>query len=573
MLGVSLVGWLGVSGDLKERLSTLTIAQVSHEVRLPNWCDALEAGTDFWFLGTGLGTYRYAYQPYQSRPIEEWFYHAENQYLEAFVEGGVVAVLLLLAAIVLGFAAAQTLVRSDARSSAVGLGVAGLFALTSQSVHAIFDFGLSIPANMLLFALICGAVTGGAAQGKRQKAKGESPDSSSLFPFSFFLFPYSVLRGRWIVFPIIGFLAVQGFLGFREVSVAASVDEAISDIPKLDTLTSLDRESVHRTIERLTAAASLRPDDAGLHAQLAKLWIYRYRLQTYDALKAEIAAMGTSPDSDLWELTAVAVLHQRANALRQAGRIADWQTLRNDPLVSGNLTPAVEHLLSARTACPILPRTDLRLAALAFLNDSGASAGRRYLERAVRLAPSDPDVLYAAGCLADHVRLEELAYQCWRQCLSLSERYRAEILEKAKPRLGLAEMVDRLLPQSPEFLLDFAREEYPDQTSREERRLLASKARQLIRVQQSRLTGRQRHHLDAVAHTLSDRPEAAVESYRRALSLAPFKVDWRLELAKLLQQQGRIGEALEEARICASLAPKRHDVRCCLSELSRTGHR
>jgi len=557
VLGVSLVSWLGMSGDLRARFSKMTDTGIGREVRLLNWCDAVKAGTDFWFLGTGLGTYRYAYQPYQDHPIKEWFYHAENQYLEAFVEGGVVGLSLLLAAIVLSFTAAQTLIRSGAHSSTIGAGVAGLFALTSQSVHAICDFGLFIPANMLLFALICGAVTG-------RTVRGLSRTSQPLLP------ALAVPHARWFVFPVIGLLAVNGLLGFHEVSVAASVDDAISGIPKLNTARSLDRESVDRAIKRVTLATNVRPDDAELHSHLAKLWIYRYRLQTYDVLKAERAAADANPKPDLWKLTDIGVLHHHANALRRAGRLAQWQAIRDDPLVSGNLASAVEHLLAAKAACPILPKIDLKLAALAFLTDAETADGGRRLRQAVRLAPSDPDVLYTAGLLADHAQHEALAYRCWRQCLSLSGRFQAEILERTESRLGLAEMVDRLLPQSPEFLLDFAREKFPDQTFQEERRLLASKARQLIRVQHSRFSPGKRHYLNAVVYRLADRPEEAVESYQTALSLAPFEVDWRLELATLLKQQGQMTKAHEEARLCASLAPRRRDIRCFLSELNHT---
>ncbi|MCH7685786.1 MAG: O-antigen ligase family protein, partial [Planctomycetes bacterium] len=96
LLGLGLIYWLGFGGHIEQRMSTLADERITEEVRLKNWIDATHAAADFWGLGTGLGTYRYAYQPYQTHLAESWFYNAENQYLEALVEGGIVGLGLMI---------------------------------------------------------------------------------------------------------------------------------------------------------------------------------------------------------------------------------------------------------------------------------------------------------------------------------------------------------------------------------------------------------------------------------------------------------------------------------------------
>ena len=129
-----------------------------------NWADGWRAAEDLLPAGSGLGTYRYIYRAYQQQPYDVWYYHAENQYLQALVEAGLPGLGLLLAVLGLVALACWRLLQHAPDAATYALGVAGTFALSSQAIHAVFDFGLYLPANMLLLALICGAVCGRAAR-------------------------------------------------------------------------------------------------------------------------------------------------------------------------------------------------------------------------------------------------------------------------------------------------------------------------------------------------------------------------------------------------------------------------
>jgi O-antigen ligase len=162
---------MGQGSLLSARWSTLWTQLQTPDGRLQHWRDALACVPEFWSLGSGLGTYRYVYLLHSSTPRSIWFYHAENQYLESTVEGGWLGLALVLVLLGLCGLACRKLLAEPPMSLSFALGVCAVFALVSQAVHSAFDFGLYIPSNMALFALMMGSACGLAAQlSARQQA-------------------------------------------------------------------------------------------------------------------------------------------------------------------------------------------------------------------------------------------------------------------------------------------------------------------------------------------------------------------------------------------------------------------
>lgn len=133
----------------------------------------------------------------------------------------------------------------------------------------------------------------------------------------------------------------------------------------------------------------------------------------------------------------------------------------------------------------------------------------------------------------------------------------------------MSEMIDKVLPALPEVLLNLARDEFADNQFDEQRPLLVERVLRLLEAQKEQFPEQRRHYLHAVVYNLRNQPETAIESYRRALALEPFQVEWRFELAVLLRKQGRLKEALDEAEFCLSLAPGRKELRNLVYELNR----
>ena len=112
--------------------------------------NTLKAIQDHWLFGTGIGTFTLVYPYYQpdSEIIDVYANHAHNDLLEFYLEGGVLAGLILVSGAVL-------VVKNMFRSPLAQAGALSVFAL---GIHSIVDYPLRTFANAatltVLFAII-----------------------------------------------------------------------------------------------------------------------------------------------------------------------------------------------------------------------------------------------------------------------------------------------------------------------------------------------------------------------------------------------------------------------------------
>ncbi len=128
-----------------------------HEDRPLYWANVVDIVSAFPLFGTGLGTFAAVYPAYESREGPEGLLtHAHNDYLEFLSELGLAGGALLLGLV--GWLAVRAFVVWKARRSpeAKGLALGGIVALAGAAVHAVTDFNLHIPANLVLFSVILG---------------------------------------------------------------------------------------------------------------------------------------------------------------------------------------------------------------------------------------------------------------------------------------------------------------------------------------------------------------------------------------------------------------------------------
>jgi hypothetical protein len=116
------------------------------------WQETIRLIRDFPLSGTGLGSYQTAMLVYQQPDRTVFFNQAHNQYLHFVAEGG----LLLTTPAVLAIAAFIRLFRTrlgQDTSAAVWLRIGGAAALLAVAVQGVWETGLRMPANGLLFAI------------------------------------------------------------------------------------------------------------------------------------------------------------------------------------------------------------------------------------------------------------------------------------------------------------------------------------------------------------------------------------------------------------------------------------
>ncbi|MBI3865249.1 MAG: O-antigen ligase family protein [Planctomycetia bacterium] len=536
LLCAGLMTWLGLTNGLMERFDET----ISSSARWDNWQDAWRAVCDFPILGTGFGTYRYAYQPYQTKPVKLWFYNADNHYVEGLTEGGAIGIALVGLCLLLMIRVVWVLVRRGTRHGSDSLAYVALFAVISQLVHAGLDFGISMPSNLLTFAVLCGLLVGEAAR------KGVS-----IRP------PLSVSLPVWQPALVVGLISVvliaNGWLGIEEVARAGVCRAARYSVPRLTTTDAMNEAQLERQIQRLTEAVRQRPGDAEAQHILGELWVYRYRLQSYLDWKQRSEEAPEAVRIANWTATGLPVLHRYANDAFRDAQFQTIQELRTQSLILENLGHARSHLLAAQAGCPLITHTDLHLAALAFLGEDNPS-GIYFVRRTAALAPVDEDQLFAAGLLADQASRGDLSELYWRRSLANGNRHQSEIYDYLLHNLPLSDIVDRILPRTPGAILDLARTKFSEETHTVERDLLIARAQSLLESEPQRFSEAERLFWSGVSARLSGQNDSAVALLTQAVDLNPNMAEWRLELAQCYRAAGRFDDALDQVEIGQSIA-------------------
>jgi O-antigen ligase len=123
--------------------------------RLAIWRATWPMAKDFWLTGIGAGAYERAMVVYQPSPHETYFNHAHNDYLQMLTEGGAMLAIPAVLAAVAGIAAIRERLRSD-RTPIYWVRAGAVSGLVAVAVQSLWETGLRVPANTLLFAVLAG---------------------------------------------------------------------------------------------------------------------------------------------------------------------------------------------------------------------------------------------------------------------------------------------------------------------------------------------------------------------------------------------------------------------------------
>ncbi len=130
------------------------------------WRETLPIVRDFALTGTGLGSFRTAMLLYQKTDRAFFFNQAHNQYLQFAAEGGVL-LLMPLAWAALAFAATvKRRLRADA-SALFWIRAGATAGIVGALVQSLWETGVRLPANALLFAVLCAIAVHEPRDGQR----------------------------------------------------------------------------------------------------------------------------------------------------------------------------------------------------------------------------------------------------------------------------------------------------------------------------------------------------------------------------------------------------------------------
>lgn len=109
---------------------------------------------DFWLTGSGAGTFAYIFPKYVEQFFGVLYDFAHNDYLQIFLEFGVVGFVPLVMYPILRLVQGWNRLNSDQSSLSRGMGFTAIMVGLSLGIHSAVDFNLQISANVLLFVSV-----------------------------------------------------------------------------------------------------------------------------------------------------------------------------------------------------------------------------------------------------------------------------------------------------------------------------------------------------------------------------------------------------------------------------------
>ena len=426
--------WLGTMEETERRWE-LTLEEDIADGRLLNWQESLATMHEFWGLGTGLQAYRFASLPHQNRSNENWYYFAENQFVQAFVDAGIVGLGLLCLAIgVVVYASYRLLYSEDPVHQ--GVGAMGIFLIVSQALSGSFDFGLYIGSNTLLMAASCGVIVGTHLTAKRSS----QPDG----------------RRFQAVFAIGLSLAIATGVSGLELWRAADVEDW-SNAANLRRLTENDEadsaedeaarlQAEEEQLARLNKALSRRWDDAEGHLAAGFYWMRKYRQNVHRQIVQEQPWLRRD---QTWAQSSMgSELRMLAGMDQQKLRVYRQFTTSVPALKKAEF-----HFRHAGEMCPWLATAHVWQGYSAFL--LGDDAAAESASRAASYAGGRGDTWYWTGVLHVLADNQDQARNAWRNCLAYTNQFDDAINDWTQ-EFQIAGSVDDFLPNQPAALLRWA---------------------------------------------------------------------------------------------------------------------
>jgi O-antigen ligase/tetratricopeptide (TPR) repeat protein len=480
--------------------------------------DVATAWAEFPLIGTGLGTHEVVYPMFDRATIPALASHAENEYAQAAEETGIIGLILLLAlwvGIWVHHIQAVKSRRIPILSAAYGLG----FGLAAIMVHSLSDFGQHIPANACLTAVSCGLLVSLSRIGRQISPSVDFVGAShgSRIPRIACLVCASVLFG-WA---LIGADMARSAEAHWAKAMAGERALAARDWQ------GSDRE--YADLIRHASSAAEREPASVYYSH----WLNVYRWRS--------VSRWSDPNSG--------ALIVPAQAMDSVRRI-------------------VGELHNARLLCPTYGAICSVVGQLEmFVLDD--PKGAENIRKGFLLAPSDPTACLVAGLLDAEQGQAEHSYAKLNRAVQLDTRLFDDAAHICIERLGRPDLAVTLAGENTYRLSRLA-----DVLSEvEEHAELAEAARsRAIALLEERCA-----HPDAPAAAIASMAgvyrkegnlERAIEFYRRALALEYSQVQWRISLARLLAETGRVPEAIHEAKIGLRLRPQFRAAEKLIAELS-----
>ncbi len=529
-----LLGSIGLISRVGERLESLWSGGATRDGRLDHWPDGLTAAWHYFPGGAGLGTYRFAYLPYQQTSAGAWFVNADNMAVEWLVEGGVWLLPLVLAGVAFFAVQLTRLARIRNAPHLTALAACGWFVIGSQLVSQFFDFGILLPSNYLTLAILVGGVLGALSRkyGKRKKsAYSAQPGGERRIGFAL---------------PVTFGLALLTVLSaYRTTAQNAGDDHVVRAIFRAGTPLQLD-ESIGKQALRTSTNPTL-------HTALAA---HRIALQ---AERGKRSLKRLDPDQTVDHSGLATLDARRAAYYLQAmplGQPAESVLLPDQSMEE--IRTARQHALAALILCPFSDAARFHLLQTDFASAGGIRGTEQLLQQWEALRCRSARSLERASRLAAVYPGAEAAAPLIRQTLALAPE-RLPRLWPIMELLGEPAAIADFLPDDPVLLLRVIENFSIDPLLHE---LLVVRLRRLLAEDVStsdgaaRVAEAQRHYLTGRLELLEQNHERAATAFARAVAADPSTTEYRYQWAESLARTGQHDQAVAQIKLCLLQEPE-----------------
>jgi len=516
-----------------DRLATLRDFHEAEGSRLQILKDIAIAWTKFPIVGTGLGTHLVVYPMFDRSTITALAAHAENEYAQTLEETGLIGLGLLIAfGVIIWTNYARNIHRAKLPicSATYGLG----FGILAILIHSLSDFGQHLPANSVLSAIFC-ALMLILGQQSRERRTVDRGRKINFCPFGLAQgklrssVPSATLgAGICLLTAGVSGIWLWALFGANNARVAEAHWQEARSIESFIHKNGEGTEAEYADlISHVSAAVDYEPDNIK----------YRHWLNVYR-----------------W---------------RSVSKTTDTST--GDIIIPDDLMPSVRDIVDefhkARTICPTYGPTYSivgQIEKFILNNDIGAER----IRKGFRLAPCNPTACFVAGYLDVLEGKHEDCIEKFERAVQLNGRLFNVIADiyindLSRPHLAISAAGDDIgrlshVANALENMqyMDLAEQIQEKITVLLEEKCYQSDAPASAFVSLANIYKKQQDNEDAI------------ECYRRALALNYNQIGWRLDLARLLVEMGKIPEAMREARICLQLRPQSNAAKKLVEDLS-----
>ncbi len=540
--------------------------------RLMIWPEGLQAGVAYLPSGSGLSTFAYSYLPFQTGELKAWAQHADNLWLELFVEQGLFGIAIVVWMVYL-VVRSLNLLRDSPDPIDQGLRTAGWYIIGAVVCSQIFDFGLILPANFLLLAIIFPAIIARRVSVTTGVIVDSSLADDDYVSEEDYLSDDDYLRdgqprgqslaerqrhtnrhesnrhkGRAPTTRKSIFASRRRYPVFAAIAAVAIVSPALA-IPKL-------KRSAE--IETLVRSAKFQLDGARTDPQKLKQFSSKLALLMDDPPEPSLANI--LGDYQYAEGRLTEVLEKRPETAEDVERLFDetkpverkHQGLQLSPTVTQRYTDAMDCYNESLVSRPLGVNARAGKLYLGFLQDN-PDQSRATINQLFTLHRNNPSTLLLLGEYAANRNQFDQAAKLWEtasleqsnmtvKAISLSQRYDQIPLASVIPHQPKAVRIaaQKLLLSDDQQAIDFLSHAY-DEVACDQCDSLESKATCLS------LRG-------DIAYKLQ-RYDDAFQQYAAAIDCNPSNASIRLKLVQKLREQGHYAKARRAAQMGRDAIP------------------